>query len=307
MGQPAFYISTTAAHRIPVYAWLPETEPAAVLLIAHGMAEYAERYSAVADLLVNGGGLAIYAHDQRGHGNTVDRQEDQGIVDKEWFEHAVKDILDVVEALREKHPGKKLFLMGHSMGSFVAQRYFQLFGNKIDGLILSATNGKRDPLLGAGIALSWLQMKLLGKNHHSRLLSSLTFGQFNKAFRPNRTDFDWLSRDEQQVDAYVNDPQCGFTVSSTFFHYFFRGIASILEPYNINSIPDDVPVYAFAGDKDPVGLQGKGFAELVRKWTAAGNARVSHRLYKDGRHEMLNEINRDEVTGDLLAWIRQHC
>ena len=297
-----FYIPTATTHRIPVHQWLPADSPKAVLLIAHGMAEYAMRYAPVARLLAEQG-IAVYAHDQRGHGEAVPRREDQGIVEGDWFQFAVKDMLDVREELHRRHPGKKIFLLGHSMGSFVAQRFFQVFGNKIDGLILSASNGKKDPLLGAGIALSWIQMKLLGKKHRSRLLSALTFGQFNKAFRPNRTAFDWLSRDQRQVDAYIADPQCGFIVTSTFFHYFFKGIDSILQAHNINNIPGNVPVLVFSGDKDPVGLNGKGVSELVRKWTAAGNARVTHRLYKDGRHEMLNEINREEVTGDLLAWI----
>lgn len=306
MSKPVFHIQTATAHRIPVYSWLPATSPEAVVLIAHGMAEYAMRYAPVANLLAEQG-IAVYAHDQRGHGRAVTQSHEQGMVEDDWFDSAVKDVLDVVEELRTLHPGKKIFLLGHSMGSFIAQRYFQLFGNKIDGLILSATNGKKDPLLGAGIAISWLQMKLMGKKHRSKLLNFLTFGKFNTPFRPNRTAFDWLSRDEQQVDAYITDPQCGFIVSSTFFHYFFKGIDTILQPFNIHGIPDDVPVYAFAGDKDPVGGNGEGFLELVKNWTAAGNARVTHRLYKDGRHEMLNEINRHEVTGDLLAWIRQHC
>jgi alpha-beta hydrolase superfamily lysophospholipase len=212
----------------------------------------------------------------------------------------------MIQYLRTIYPQQKIFLLGHSMGSFICQRFFQLHGNKIDGLILSATNGKQDPLLSFGIALAWLQMKLSGAAHRSHLIDKLSFQKFNKAFKPNRTISDWLSRDTKTVDTYLSDKQCGFICSTQFFYYFFKGIADALNKKNINKIPTNVPVYAFAGDKDPVGLFGKGFLQFISNWKAAGVQDISYKLYPGGRHEMLNEINRAEVINDLLHWIKEH-
>jgi alpha-beta hydrolase superfamily lysophospholipase len=299
------FITCSDGHQMPVYSWLPGTEPAGVVLISHGMAEYALRYSPIASLLLQEN-FAVYAYDQRGHGNAVSNIDQLGIAEPAWFYKQVEDISAAVLYLRQHHSGKKIFLLGHSMGSFLCQRYFQLHGREIDGLILSATNGKNDPLLGTGISVAWLQMKLFGSTYRSKLIDSLSFGKFNAAFKPNRTVNDWLSRDNDEVDKYVADPLCGFVCSALFFYYFFSGIKDALQTNNIKTIPANVPVYAFAGDKDPVGLQGKGFLELIKKWKAAGSTDISYHLYKDGRHEMLNEINRHEVVNDLVNWLRKH-
>lgn len=292
-------------HPMPVYAWLPDSEPTYVVHIAHGMAEYGERYKTIASLLVQQN-IAVYAHDQRGHGKAVATINEQGIVEDNWFNEQVVDISLAIEYLRKEYPGKKIFLLGHSMGSFICQRYFQLYGKQIDGLILSATNGKQDPLMSVGIAVAWLQMKLFGSRYRSTLIDKLSFGKFNAAFKPNRTANDWLSRNNEEVDKYIADPQCGFVCSASFFYYFFKGIRYAFNKENIRSIPPDIPVYAFGGDKDPVGLQGKGFLELVSNWKAAGIKDISYDLYKNGRHEMLNEINREEVVTNLISWIKKH-
>lgn len=293
------------AHQIPPYAWLPDQPPTCILHIAHGMAEYAERYAPIAEILVQQG-VAVYAHDQRAHGKSVATISNLGIAEDNWFYKQVDDIRIIMEHHKTVWPQQKIFLLGHSMGSFIAQRFFQQYGNIIDGLILSATNGKNDPLIGIGTTLAWLQMKLYGSTYRSKLINKLSFGKFNDAFKPNRTAFDWLSRDTTQVDAYIIDPQCGFICSAQFFYYFFKGIQDAFKKQNINSIPAHIPVFAFAGDKDPVGLSGKGFLQLISNWKAAGTKDISYKLYADGRHEMLNEINQQEVLEDVLSWLQQH-
>ncbi len=290
---------------MPVYVWLPDGEPDCVLLISHGMAEYAERYAPIAQLLVQKN-IAVYAYDQRGHGKAVANIHEQGIVAAGWFYQQVEDIKLAIKHLRKLHPLKKIFLLGHSMGSFICQRYFQLHGNTIDGLVLSATNGKQDPLLGMGISIAWLQMKLFGSRYKSILIDKLSFGKFNAAFKPNRTTNDWLSRNMEEVDKYVADTQCGFVCSALFYFYFFSAIRDAFNKKNINSIPHNIPVYAFAGDKDPVGLAGKGFLQLIKNWKAAKVKDISYNLYKDGRHEMMNEINRNEVINNLNEWIKKY-
>jgi alpha-beta hydrolase superfamily lysophospholipase len=305
MQTNSFFIPCTDGHQMPIHAWLPNAGPDCILYIAHGMAEYAERYTAIAPLLIQNN-IALYAHDQRGHGKAAASINELGIVKDDWFYKQVEDLNLAIQHLRKKHPGKKIFLSGHSMGSFICQRYFQIYGRKIDGLILSASNGKQDPLLAAGISIAWLQMKLFGPSYRSTLIDRLSFGKFNTTFKPNRTKFDWLSRNNAEVDKYVADPQCGFVCSASYFYYFFKGIRDALKKENIKNIPLDIPVYAFAGDKDPVGLAGKGFLKLISNWKAAGNKDISYHLYKDGRHEMMNEINREEVVNNMITWIKKH-
>ncbi len=301
----AFTIEGTYDNQVPVYAWLPATEPTAVLLISHGMAEYAERYASIAALLVQEN-IAVYAYDQAGHGKAVAGLQDQGIVTDDWFNKQVADINLLVAHLRTLHPLKKIFLLGHSMGSFLSQRYFQLHGQHINGLILSASNGKQDPLMPAGISLAWLEMKLFGPRHRSKLIDKLSFGRFNAAFKTNRTSHDWLSRDTAEVDKYVQNPRCGFICSAQFFYHFFKGIKDCFSPENITGVPKNIPVLAFAGDRDPVGLEGKGFMQLVNKWKQAGVQDLQFHLYENGRHEMMNEVNRNEVLTDLITWIKNH-
>jgi len=305
MQTKTFSLTCADGHQMPVYAWLPLATPICVLHIAHGMAEYALRYDPIALMLVQQG-IAVYAHDERAHGNAVASIALQGIAEKEWFNKQVNDLHLMMQHLRSEYPQQKIFLMGHSMGSFICQRFFQMHGKDVDGLILSATNGKHDPLLGFGIGLSWLQMKLLGHNYRSVLIDKLSFQKFNMGFAPNRTAHDWLSRNEAEVDKYLADPQCGWVSSATFFYFFFKGIRDAFSKKNIAQIPLSIPVYAFAGDKDPVGLQGKGFMQLINNWTAAGVKDITYKLYPGGRHEMMNDINRDEVIADLVKWIKLH-
>ncbi|MBC7866199.1 MAG: lysophospholipase [Gloeobacteraceae cyanobacterium ES-bin-316] len=305
MTEKKFNLLCADGHKMPVYGWLPADEPDCVVHIAHGMAEYAERYAAIATWFTQNN-IALYAHDQRGHGKAVPVIGDQGITEGNWFYKQIDDIRILIKHLRKEHPNKKIFLLGHSMGSFICQRYFQLYGKEIDGLILSASNGKQDPLMPAGIFLAWLQMKLFGPDSPSNLIDKLSFGKFNAAFKPNRTTNDWLSRSGEEVDKYVSDPQCGFVCSASFFYYFFKGISDAFKKENISIIPTHLPVYAFAGDKDPVGIAGEGFMDLINNWKAAGLKNISYDLYKDGRHEMLNEINREEVMHNLISFIKKN-
>ncbi len=305
MQPTSSYLTCADGHQMPMYAWLPATEPTCILHIAHGMAEYAERYASIAPFF-NQNHIGLYAHDQRGHGRTLPSIEALGRTPENWFYKQVDDLRLALQFHREKHPGKKIFLLGHSMGSFVAQRYFQMYGREIDGLILSASNGQADPLMGAGIGIAWLQKNILGADSKATLLDKLSFGKFNARFKPNRTNFDWLSRNDASVDKYKADPLCGFVSSASYFYYFFKGIRDAFKKSNIEKIKTDIPVYCFAGDKDPVGLCGKGVLKLVENWKAAGATDITYDLYKDGRHEMLNETIRDEVLDNLLKFINKH-
>jgi alpha-beta hydrolase superfamily lysophospholipase len=298
----SFHIRCNDGNQMPIYSWLPVNDPLCILYIVHGLAEHGKRYEPIAEIFVQKR-IAVFAHDNRCHGAAVQNKADLGIGEDNWFYKQVNDIHTTIEYLRHTYPNKKIFVLGHSMGSFLCQRYFQMHGTAINGLVLSATNGKEDPLMGIGISVAYIQHKLLGKKHRSKLIDTLSFGKFNKVFKPNRTTHDWLSRDNNEVDKYVADPLCGFVCSAGFFYYFFNGIKDTFKKENIKAVPKTVPVYCFAGDKDPVGLFSKGFLQLIKNWKDAGIENISYKLYNNGRHEMLNEINRQEVVTNLYKWI----
>jgi alpha-beta hydrolase superfamily lysophospholipase len=205
--------------------------------------------------------------------------------------------------IKAENPMLPLYLLGHSMGSFLSQRYVQLYGNDIHGLILSGTNGRQGLILDLGLVIATLEIKLKGRKKRSKILNNLSFGSYNNMFKPVRTGFDWLSRDEKEVDKYIEDEYCGGVFTAGFFYDFFKGLKDIEKKTNMALVPKDLPIYIFSGEKDPVGKCTKGVLKLIGEYKSLGIKDINCRFYKDGRHEMLNEINRDEVISDLLQWL----
>lgn len=275
-----------------------------IVQIAHGMAETAKRYARLAERLVRSG-YVVYANDHRGHGLTAGSNDELGWPGKDGFNGMVRDMSELGRIIRSKHPETPLFLLGHSMGSFLTQKMMYFNPQLYTGFILTGTNGPRH-LLSFGAKLAHLQTIVRGAEHPSFLMNALTFGGFNKKFLPIRTPFDWLSRDEQEVDRYIEDPHCGFLCSAGFFEGFFSLLREIHKRANMRKIPTDKPVYIFGGDEDPVGLNGKGTRRLVAMYEELGLLDVEFKLYPGGRHEMLNETNRDEVMNDLAGWLDRH-
>ncbi len=304
MSHQRFKLATRDGIEISINKWQPDGDIPCkgVIQIAHGMAEWAYRYDYFANAL-NQAGYIVYANDHRGHGLTAPSTEDIGYISNgDGFVDMVEDMRELNEFIRQEHPSLPVVLFGHSMGSFLSQRFIQLYGQDIQGVILSGSNGKQSPIINFGIMVAYIEMKTKGRKHRSKLLDSLTFASYSKAFSPNRTDFDWLSRDEKQVDRYIQDPYCGAIFTSSFFYDFLRGLKLITKRKNLRTIPRDIPIYIFSGSMDPVGFFGKGIKNLVDMYNAIGLENVSYKLYPGGRHEMLNEINRDEVIEDIIAW-----
>ena len=178
-------------------------------------------------------------------------------------------------------------------------------GELFDGFILSGTNGPQG-LLTFGMSLAAAQMRLQGNTHRSLMLNALVFGPYNKGFGPIRTPFDWLSRDEAEVDKYINDPYCGKVCTARFFRDFFKLLSQIHQPQLMKCLPKDKPVYIFSGEDDPVGHRGKGVRRLIELYRKHGVQDLEYRLYPGGRHEMLHETNRAEVAADVLDWLERH-
>jgi alpha-beta hydrolase superfamily lysophospholipase len=293
--------------QIFVYKWLPdeEVQVKGVVQIAHGMAETAARYEGFARALTNDG-FVVYANDHRGHGKTAGEVEKLGDLGEDGFNSMVENMHGLNERIKEENPNLPIFLFGHSMGSFLTQRYICLYGNGLKGAIVSGSCGKQGMIIDVARLIAKGEIKKIGRSGKSNKLDKLSFGSYNNSFKPNRTGFDWLSRDNKEVDKYIADPFCGTVFTAGFFYDFLSGLKSIADQTEIKNVPKDLPIYIFSGDKDPVGKNGKGVLKLVKTYKEHGIKDLTHKLYKDGRHEMLNETNKEEVTFDVLKWLNAH-
>jgi alpha-beta hydrolase superfamily lysophospholipase len=291
---------------IAYYTWIPRGEVIGVIQIVHGMAEHAMRYDHFAAKM-RSKGFAVYACDLRGHGHTAENTEDLGYFAPEdgWF-RVVDDLYEFTEIIKMENPGKRLFLFGHSMGSFLSRTLMITRGDQYDGVILSGTAASPGLLGVIGRLIAKRAVKRDGGKVPNKQLDKMSFGSYNKSFQPNRTEFDWLSRDDAQVDAYVADPLCGFVCTSKLFEDLLTGILFINDKKEIDNIPKDLPVLLVSGSKDPVGDMGKGVQKVYAMYQKAGLQDVSMRLFEDGRHESLNEINRNEVENFCIDWIKEH-
>ncbi|NLI89793.1 MAG: alpha/beta hydrolase [Epulopiscium sp.] len=289
--------------KIAVYKWKPEEDIKGAVQIAHGMAEHAMRYEYFAKALTKEG-YVVYANDHRGHGQSAASIEELGYIsDNDGFSDMVKDMKALTNIIREENPGIPLILFSHSMGSFLAQRYIQIYGKDIDGVILSGTNGKQAPITNLGLLISKVIMKSKGRKASGKLMDKMAFGSYNNKIDNNKTKFDWLTRDADQVQKYIDDPYCGTLFPVSFFHDLINGTRAIHKKENLKNVPKDLPIYIFAGDADPVGNYGKGIISLRDLYKSLGIKNVTSKLYEGGRHEMLNEINRDEVIEDVISWL----
>ncbi|WP_053360674.1 alpha/beta hydrolase [Bacillus sp. FJAT-27251] len=301
MSGQSFYFKGIDGKKIYGVKWVAEEKPRALLQIAHGMAEHIGRYSEFADILVSRG-VHVYGNDHRGHGHTATSEEDRGYYgDENGFETVVHDMKELTGIMQEDYPDIPVFLLGHSMGSFLSRRYIQLYGEELAGVIFTGTGGHPGLLGKVGHYLSAREARKQGRRTPSRLMNALTFGSYNKAFKPNKTEFDWLSRDEREVEKYIQDPLCGGIFTAGFFEDFLKGLLSVYD--EDDSIPRQLPAFFLSGDKDPVGKNARGVLQSSEKLRSAGLIDVSCKFYPGARHEILNETNKEEVYDDILEWI----
>jgi alpha-beta hydrolase superfamily lysophospholipase len=286
-----------------VYRWLPEAAPKAVVQIAHGVVEHAGRYARLAQALTRAG-YAVYAGDHRGHGRTAPTPEDLGFfAERDGWRKCVDDLWGLCQRIATDHPGLPIVLIGHSMGSFMAQHFISEHGEALSGVVLAGSSGKPAwPTVALRIIARTERLRL-GLRGRSALVHSLAFGAFNKRFEPVRTDADWLSRDSAEVDKYVADPLCRFRPTLQLWIDLLDALGEIAKPARQARIPKQLPIYVIAGTCDPVSANGKGLEQLLAAYRAAGLQRVTYHFYPEARHELFNETNRDEVTRELLAWL----
>jgi len=257
-----------------------------IIQIAHGLGEHIGRYAELAEKLVDAN-FVVYGNDHRGHGLTAKPSGSFGEFGPGGFDQLVEDMISLRVIAKDEHRGKPYILLGHSMGSFAAQQFVLDHSHSIDGLALSGS-GILDGLAGLAESLpaGGDQMKLM-----------------NAAFEPARTPFDWISRDNAEVDAFINDPLCFPSLKPDSMQSFLGAFPRLADPLEIRKVREDLPVYIFSGSDDPVGQRLEGVRVLINRYRSAGLASITHDFYTGGRNEMLHEINRRDVITNLLVWV----
>ncbi len=288
-----------------VHRWLPEGEIRAVVQVVHGMAEHGGRYARLAQALTDAG-YAVIAQDLPGHGRSVASVPHLGhVADKDGWRISLDAINSVREWIRNELHDPAIYMLGHSMGSYLLQQDITEHGHGIVGAIYSATSGDLGPLRSVGLNLLRVEALWRGPRHRSALAERLSFTEFNRQFRPNRTTADWLSRDETEVDRYVRDEFCGFRCSCALWIDLLKACGTLTEPQRLERIPKQLPILIIGGSRDAATRGEIGPRALEAHYRAANLQDVDLRMYAEARHELLNETCRDDVTRDLLQWLDQ--
>ena len=290
---------TADDHDIHTQLWAPEGQSSCVIQILHGLGEHSDRYARFAAKAVERG-FAVCIHDHRGHGKHAD--ELGHFAGACGWRQLVTDSEMVNDHVRQEFSGSPVVLLGHSMGSYVAQSFAMQCGSRLSGLILSASTWPSRLQLAPAKLLARIEALRLGTRGKSELLDKLGFGNFNKPFEPARTERDWLSRDEAEVDKYVSDPLCGGPYSCGLWLGLLSGLFDVASDTAISHVPSDLPILISGGESDPVG-GNSGMTRLAMHYAQTSHQRLKVKIYAGGRHEMLNETNRDEVTSDWLDWV----
>ncbi len=292
----------TAVHAVE---WLPEDRPRAVLQISHGVAEYILRYEPLAEYLT-ARGFAVAGHDHLGHGGSVAPGGARLYFGpKGSWNWVVDDLYARFCLLKKQFPDIPLLLLGHSMGSFLARTYLIRYPGTVDGAVIMGTGQMSPALVAAGRAVAALERRRVGEDQTSPVVDRLAFGAYNKQFAPNRTGFDWLSLNPENVDRYIADPLCGGNASIGLFREMLWGLRFISRPENLKKMNANTPVLFISGAMDPVGDCGRGVRRAYRSFQRAGVRDVSIQLYPELRHEILNEACREDVCRDLYLWLAE--
>ena len=310
MQMKSFTLKMDDGYELCLNRWLPDTEEEikGVIQLHHGLAEHSLRYDRFGSVLAENG-YVLNAYDMRGHGRSAELADKNGtgmfgkLADKKGFDRAVLDLKAVTDNLKSDFPGKKTILMGHSFGSFVSQGFIEEYGNEIDGCILCGTAGPQKALVACGKFAAHLITFFTGKNKCLPIMEKLSFGSYNDRIKPLRTNLDWLSKNEINVDMYIMDNWCGFPLTNSFFCSMTEGLSKIHKASNMKKIPTKLPIFFIYGSDDPVGAYGKTIKNLFNIYKANGVEKLDIKEYTGDRHEILNEDDKEQVEKDIIAWV----
>ena len=314
MKSSTFTFTDQDGIEIFVYKFEPDIEPKAVVQITHGLAEHAKRYTRVAEYLCKEG-YVCYANDARGHGRTAgDLTEatlagNAGVLGPNGWKGVVNDIHELSMIIKKEQSNLPLFLIGHSWGAMLSQDYIQEWGSEINGCILSGTNGKiRALVIKAGKVIIKGEIKKRGLTEPSQKMDDLNFKSNNHDWKKDEgaTGFEWLSRDKEEVQKYIDDPWCGFVSPANLWLEFIYGMEKLYDSKNEQRVPKDLPIYFISGSLCPIGNKTKWVKAMINRFIKYGIEDVTYKFYEDTRHEIFNEINREEVFKDVINWLDSH-
>jgi len=295
--------SRDGVHKLYAVRYLPEGEPRAIVQIVHGMSEYMERYAGFAAFLVERG-FIVTGEDHLGHGKSVPEGETYGYVcPQDPATVMVRDVHRLKKMNQEKFPGVPYVILGHSMGSYVLRNYLFRYGTGIQGAIIMGTGTEQKASVAFVRMLTKCMKMIYGEKHLSRTLDKLVMGKYNQKIVNPRTESDWLSKDEEVVNHYRIDPLCGFPFTVNGYSTLFELVWRLYDKNNLSHLPANLPVLMVSGEEDPVGAYGEGVKKAWASLKDAGMQRVELKLYPGDRHEILNELDKDQVMEDIFSWL----
>ena len=297
-----FYPSSDGSNKLHAVCWKPDGDCIAVLEIIHGMVEHIGRYERFAEYMT-AHGIAVVGPDLPGHGGSIRSEDQMGVLGENGNKVVLEDLHVLQKKMQEEFPSVPFFFLGHSMGSFFVREYGALYGDELAGVIVMGTGSQPGIVLNVGKAICSVLGKIKGQNYASPLIEKLSIGGYNKAFSPARTAYDWLNSDQAEVDAYVNSPICGFHFPVNGYHEMFESIRGAQNRSLISKTPSSLPILFVSGKMDAVGGFGKGVEKAKKLYSDLGIRNLQVKYYPSFRHEILNEVGRETVYGDLLEWI----
>src|SRR5699024_8028715 len=296
------YISSLDGQKIFLRIWDQVEKPIGIVQIIHGMAEHSGRYEKFAHFL-NKKGYIVYADDHRGHGHSLTPEEVFGYIGEDGFQNIVKDEQLISELIKKKYPKLPLFIFAHSFGSFIGQEYIIQNSRKIDGIILSGSAKQNGLDVKMGRILATIQNIVLDNKKEAKLIDQLSFGAFNKKFKNQQPTSSWLTRDPKVLEQYKKDELSGFVSSINFYYELFHAFKSLYQKNRLEKIEKELPLLIISGDMDPVGKYGAAVHALYEQYIQLDLENVTLKLFEDARHELVNEVNNQDIFSDVNNWL----
>ena len=306
MTKRGLWFEASDGKKIAYQTVVPAVPPKGVVLVGHGMNDYGSRFLELAERLASVG-FAVYLPDLRGHGDTDEGAARGYLADANGFERVVEDLSELGDYAAKELGGLPLYYFGHSFGALLGMALCGICGKYLDGVVLSAPPEKPAPLMDfAGGLVVAIGTSLKGAHAPGNLPRGMTFGGYAKTVPDAKTSCDWLTRNSAVVQAYLADPKCNFTCSYGFYGDLIHGVRKVYAEGFLESIPTSLPIYLFCGSRDPVIGMRKGFDALASTFKALGLVDFESKCYEGGRHESINELNKDEVLSDVADWFSRH-
>lgn len=304
-----FFMTMSDGFEIAVNRWIPDedVEIKGVVQLHHGLNEHSLRYDRLGNILAENGYI-LNAYDMRGHGRTAQNSELKNtgkfgmLAKKGGFDRAVEDLHEMIVSLKKEFEGKKIILLGHSFGSFISQGLMERYCSDPDLIILSGTSGPM-AVSGPGSILAGIIKAIKGPEYTSSFLKKVAFGSYNKRIKDPQSPNAWTSSDPTSVMLYDSDSWCQFPLTVSFFHDMTSGLATIHKKSNMKKVPQNTPILFIYGSEDPVSNYGKTIKKLISVYVENGVQDIEEICYEGDRHEVLNEVNREDVERDILEWI----